>query len=315
MFGATRNALNPALSAGGSSGGAAVAWRPFAAGGRRRQHGLAAHSRGLQWRLWFPPLRGRRAGEGRLACAPSLSTVGPLAADVADLEALLETLSGKPAPAPPFAVERARIGWLGDLEGYLAIEPEVLALSEQALRRFSRLGCAIEPARVDFSFAGLWQAYRDLRAWLNAATLGDLLGDPVKRLCLKADAIDEIERGLALTGMDVFAALERRARWRETLRALFAHYDALVLPAAPCLPFAVEADWPREIAGRAMDSYCRWMELAVFATMGGVPVAALPAGVAADGRAGGLQVMTAPGRDGAGLALARAYERAATGNQ
>ncbi len=271
VFGATCNALDPSLSAGGSSGGAAVAvatrMLPLADGGDNM--GSLRIPAAFNDVYAFRPSEGVVPAEGRLACAPSLSTVGPLAANVADLEALLGTLAGTLTPAPPMAVESARIGWLGDLEGYLAIEPEVLGLCERALRRLSALGCAVEPAQVAFRFADLWRAYRDLRAWLNAATLGDLLREPAKRASLKDDAIDEIERGLALTGLDVFAALETRARWRETLRGLFAHYDALVLPAAPCLPFAVETTWPREIAGRTMDCYCRWMELAVFATMGG----------------------------------------------
>jgi len=57
------------------------------------------------------------------------------------------------------------------------------------------------------------------------------------------------------------------------------------------------------------------MEVAVFATMGGAPVAALPAGFAPDGRPRGVQLLAAPGRDRACLDLARACERAAALNR
>ena len=317
VFGSTRNALDVTLSAGGSSGGAAVAVAarilPVADGGDNM--GSLRIPAAFNAIYAFRPSEGVIPAEGRLACAPLLLTVGPLAKSVADLEALLGTLAAAPWAAPDLPIEWVRSGWLHYLEGYLAVEPEVLAVCERALQRFSSTVCIVESVRARFDFANLWRAYRDLRAWLNAATLGDLAQDPVKCAQLKDDAVDEIERGLSLSGLDIFAALGTRARWRETLRGLFARYDALLLPAAPCLPFAAETTWPRTIAGRTMDSYCRWMEVAILATMGGAPVAALPAGLAAEGRPAGLQLLCGRGRDSACLDLARAYEHANVGSR
>ncbi|MFX5494308.1 hypothetical protein ABTD62_21435, partial [Acinetobacter baumannii] len=39
---------------------------------------------------------------------------------------------------------QARIGWLGDFGGYLAVEPEVMAVNERALDTFRNLGCHVE---------------------------------------------------------------------------------------------------------------------------------------------------------------------------
>ena len=91
VFGATRNALDPSLSAGGSSGGAAVAvatrMLPLADGGDNM--GSLRIPAAFNGVYAFRPSEGVVPADGRLACAPSLSTVGPLAANVADLEALL----------------------------------------------------------------------------------------------------------------------------------------------------------------------------------------------------------------------------------
>ena len=45
------------------------------------------------------------------------------------------------------------------------------------------------------------------------------------------------------------------------LRALLRDHDALALPSAQVFPFDVETHWPREIAGRPMPTYHRWMEV------------------------------------------------------
>jgi hypothetical protein len=81
-------------------------------------------------------------------------------------------------------------------------------------------------------------------------------------------------------------ALELRSQWLAALDTLFATYDALVLPATQLWPFPADWDWPREIAGVAMDTYHRWMEVVVPASLAGLPALGMPAGLGETGLPG-----------------------------
>jgi amidase len=59
-----------------------------------------------------------------------------------------------------------------------------------------------------------------------------------------------------------------------------------------------------------MDTYHRWMEVAIPATMAGCPAINVPAGFSASGLPMGIQILGPCGADLACLQIARAYERA-----
>ncbi len=84
---------------------------------------------------------------------------------------------------------------------------------------------------------------------------------------------------------------------------------ALALPVAQIWPFPVAEHWPKQIAGRAMDTYHRWMETTIYATFAGLPAISVPAGFDASGRwPMGLQLIGKPQGDAALLELAAGYE-------
>ena len=58
-----------------------------------------------------------------------------------------------------FDCKNTRIGWLGDLSGYLAMEPGILDVCEQGLARFAGLGCAVEPIALGTAPEPVWQAW------------------------------------------------------------------------------------------------------------------------------------------------------------
>jgi amidase len=100
-----------------------------------------------------------------------------------------------------------------------------------------------------------------------------------------------------------------RGAFHARLLALFERFDALALPVAQVWPFDVNLDWPKQIAGRTMDTYHRWMEVTLYATFGGVPAISVPAGFDAAGRLPmGLQLIGRPQGDAALLQLAAGYE-------
>ena len=72
-------------------------------------------------------------------------------------------------------------------------------------------------------------------------------------------------------------------------------------------PFPIERHWPAEIAGRAMDSYHRWMEISALVTMAGCPAVSVPVGFDDDGRSMGMQIIGRPWADQGVLDLAAGY--------
>jgi amidase len=127
---------------------------------------------------------------------------------------------------------------------------------------------------------------------------------------LKPEAIWEAERARVLTAPEIYAASVTRSAWYRTLLSLFERFDFLALPTAQVFPFDVTLHWPREVAGRAMDSYHRWMQVSAFATLGGCPAVNVPVGFDVQGRPMGMQLISRPRGDLAVLKAAAAYEAA-----
>ena len=121
---------------------------------------------------------------------------------------------------------------------------------------------------------------------------------------MKPEAIWEVERGRALSGVDIRRASLIRSDWYRIADAMFADYDALVLPTAQCWPFPVDWRWPQEIAGTAMDTYHRWMEVVIPASLIGLPVLAVPI---RGNRPMGLQIIGRRGDDMGVLQLGEAW--------
>ena len=122
----------------------------------------------------------------------------------------------------------------------------------------------------------------------------------------------ELTQALALTVADVQQAVAVRTAWYDTVLRLFEEFDYLALPSAQVFPFPIEQTWPTEIAGRTMDSYHRWMEVAVPGTLSGCPVISIPAGFGGDAMLPiGLQMIGRPRDDYSLLELAHRWERTA----
>ncbi|MFN4099319.1 MAG: amidase [Pararhodobacter sp.] len=325
VHGATGNAFDPSVSAGGSSGGAAVALacRMLALADGSDMMGSLRNPAGWNNVYGMRPSWGRVPDEAEgETFLHGLSTNGPMARNPRDLAALLEVQSG-PNPARPFTLPREaflsridadvrgrRVAWLGDWGGAYPMEAGVLETCEAALRTFDTLGIAVEAPEPPFDAAALWRSWLDLRAFANASRLGPLYDNPDWRRQLKATAIWEIETGHALTLDAVKAASLTRSRWYARAAALFDQYDALILPTAQVWPFPLAQEYPTQIAGRAMDTYHRWMEVVIPASLIGLPAIALPAGFGPAGLPMGLQLIGRHGDDLGLLQLAQAWHQA-----
>ncbi|GGK44091.1 MULTISPECIES: amidase family protein [Flavobacteriaceae] len=99
IFGAVKNALNPALVAGGSSGGSAVNvaknFTIFSIGGDTG--GSIRQPAGYNKIYGLKPTYGRISRYGLMAYASSTDCVGPLAKSIEDIRIILNVMSGKDA--------------------------------------------------------------------------------------------------------------------------------------------------------------------------------------------------------------------------
>jgi amidase len=217
-------------------------------------------------------------------------------------------------PAPDASLAGLKIGWLGDQGGHLAVEDGILPLLEQALAACEREGAHVESVTLGVDLHRVWNAWLVWRRALVAPAVAAVINQPNARERIKPEALWEHDQAQGLSFADFMAASRVRGELLHALLSLLERYDALALPVAPCWPFPLARTWPREVAGRAMDTYHRWMECTLYATFAGLPALSVPAGFHANGRwPMGLQLIGRP-RDEAGLLrLAAGWENAGLG--
>ncbi|NKB32689.1 MAG: amidase [Pseudomonadales bacterium] len=310
VFGATGSAWNPALTSGGSSGGAASGlgthMLPSADGSDTM--GSLRNPGAFNGVIGFRPSIGvtaeQQPGER------SISTTGPMGRNTADTIQLLKTLAVKPVAEnySPMDLSEVRIGWMGNLDGYLSMESGVTDICEESLNSLSAAAVKVDAVKPQFNLSDLWLAWTTIR---HSGRTGyhDLYNDPEARALLKPELKWEIEQSFMLTDGDRRVANRIRSDWYRELDLLFDEYDFLAIPSAQVFPYPKENHWPQEIAGRRMDTYHRWMEVVILASMGGIPVINLPVGTDALGRPMGMQIMGRFGDDKRVLEFALAYEQ------
>ena len=325
LFGVTRNPYDLSRSAGGSSGGAAAAlaarmvWVADGSdmmGSLRNPAGFC-NVYGLRPTWGLVPADA--AGDTHLA---TLATEGPMARTVEDIARFLRVLAGE-NPETPFprampdvlsgldrGVKGARIGWLGDWGGAYAMEPGILDACDAGLRVLEDLGAVVEPLAPPFPAEQLWRSWVTLRAMLSAGGKRALHENAAHRALTKPETIWEIEQGLGLTAQAVYEASVIRSRWYAHAARLFQRFDAVVLPTAQVWPFPAEWRWPQQIAGRKMDTYHRWMEVVVPASLIGLPALSVPVGFSPTGLPCGMQIIGRSGDDAGVLAIGQAWHRA-----
>jgi amidase len=234
-----------------------------------------------------------------------------------DAALLLSALAG-PDPRSPIALgepgadfrrplgrsfKGARIAWSRSLGG-LPIEPRVSAVCDAVRGVFTGLGCVVEDAEPDLD--GADEVFQTLRAWQFALGHAEHLAK--HRALLKDTIVWNAEKGLALSGLEVARAEEKRGAIYERVRVFMERFDFLVLPVSQVAPFPLEVRWPKEVAGVPMKTYIDWMASCFRITLTGLPAAAVPAGFTPEGLPVGLQIVGRHQRDFEVLQMAHAFE-------
>lgn len=321
LFGRTLNPYDLGKSAGGSSGGAAVALAtgmlPIADG-----NDLGGSLRNP---ANFNNLVALRPTVGLVPTAPDpfpgigFNVNGPLARSVSDVAFLMGVMAG-PDPRDPgcFASDPSlftdsldrdfsgtRVAWCLDLGG-LPVDRTVLHIVDQQRHTFESLGCIVEDVCPDLS--GADEIFLTIRAWRAAGVLGPLLAD--HRHLMKPEAIAEIERGLTITRDDVDRALARHQEFIDGFRRFQGRFPFVVCVVNQVPPFDVEIDWPESIDGVAMNCYTDWMKSTYWISTTLCPAMSVPAGFTSDGLPVGLQIVGRYKEDVGVLQLGYAFEQA-----
>ncbi len=254
VHGDTRNPRDPALTPGGSSGGAGAA---TAAG-----IGHIAHGTDIAGSIRYPAyacgVHGLRPTMGRVAAfnaalperpiGPQISAVsGPLARTIQDIRISLAAMAQKDArdpwwvPAPLEGPPTPKRAALCLAPAGLETVAEVKAALSDAGKRLERAGWTVEEI-VDtppMREAAEWQT----KLWLGDGYEAQLAaaereGDPGALACLRGNRAKVVPFDAA----DYAKALTRRATLTREWLQFFEHYAVLLIPVSAELPFADNLD-------------------------------------------------------------------------
>jgi amidase len=289
LFGATRNPWDPDLSAGGSSGGEAVAlatgMSPLGIGndygGSIRLPSAAAGTVGL------------RTTAGRVASASSTNPVpppptlqlfaveGPMGRRVEDVAVAYEQMCGPdprdprwvPVPAMRPGGGPLRVAVVTD-PGDAGVHPGIAGAVRRAADALSQQGAVVEEAQPPrlLESAELW------RTLTTAELLGIL--DTVVRPLGSADAITYLEQSMThVPRLDLAGYIEGLARRHDIAAAwsgFFADHDALLGPVGtqPIHPVGFDLGGPDDA-----DALWHSHRLLVSVNLLGLPALALPVGL------------------------------------
>lgn len=316
LFGVTGNPWNPALTPGGSSGGAVAAvaagFGPLAiaqdGGGSIRRPASHCGLVGLKPSLSAWPRQ--QVLPGMLL---DFDVIGPVARTVADCRLLFDALRG-PAPADrsslftPRPVRRGplRIRYVERLNGH-PLEREIAASCRRAVERLAALGHAVDEGPLPLDVGPLMQAWPEI-GQIGLAAAFDAHPDWEARAgtrCVEAAAL-----GRRLGAPRLWQILEWVRALRRDSAAMFEAVDVIVMPAAAALPWPAAEPFPTTIDGQPVGPrghavYTGWVNAA------GLPGLALPSDPTSDGLPIGIQLIGAHGDDDTLLELGAAFEAAA----
>jgi aspartyl-tRNA(Asn)/glutamyl-tRNA(Gln) amidotransferase subunit A len=316
LTGITRNPWNPAMTPGGSSGGAAVA----AATGMGALHVGTDGGGSIRIPASFTGIFGLKPSFGRVPAYPlspfgTVAHVGPMTRTVSDAALMLRVLSC-PDPRDWFAfpygdkdflaglddgVSGMKVAFAPTLNG-AAVDAEVAALVRRAADEFSALGARVEEVTLEMPDVGQifythWAA--------GAATV--MAGFTPEQKALMDPHLRGFEAaGATLSLLEYQQAVQARGRLGVQMKLFHQQYDLLLTPTMPIPAFEAglnEPSRPEETG------WIDWTPFSYPFNLTQQPAASVPCGLTAAGLPVGLQIVGPMHRDDLVLRAARAYEQ------
>ena len=327
VFGTTSNVYDHSKSAGGSSGGAAVAVAadlvPFADGtdmmGSCRNPAAFANIYG------FRPTPGL-IPEDRQSIQmsnemPILSTTGCLARTPNEMTILLDAIKGK-SSLDPYSfdtkqsfqdiefkdneISNLKVAWLSDMNGKYKFENEILEKCETTLNKLEKNNLKVEFMKPQINADVLWKSWTCLRAKNLFDNFQEMNIKNTSDLGKQAEW--EYLKGKEINNQTIRKSLEQRNIILNEVNKIFNNFDFLILPSAQIFPFDKNLKNPEKINQYKLDTYHRYMEVVVLSSLLGLPTISVPIGFNKDGLPMGMQIIANKNQDLKVIAFAKKYE-------
>jgi aspartyl-tRNA(Asn)/glutamyl-tRNA(Gln) amidotransferase subunit A len=324
LFGRTANVWDATRTAGGSSGGAAVAAAAglgqlaiaTCAGGSTR---IPAAANGV---VGFKQSQGLVPHDMSGEAFGNLSYITPTTRTVHDTALMLDAMAG-PDECDPHSfgmtmgglaravdeardLEGVRVAWRPFL-GNTVIDDAVLALTRATAFGLEEHGARLAEMADDMQpTEPMWLV---LSTALWRARFADKL--PEWRDRMSPTLVAQIDRGVDHTAEQYVRALMERTRIFRQVQGWFADYDIIAMPTLTrtALPIREALYEPIEIMGRPVDSVRKaWYPYTHPFNLTGHPAVTIPAGLHPDGLPVGLQLVARRGADALLLQAARLLE-------
>lgn len=314
-YGTARNPWDPTRTPGGSSGGGAGSVAAGActlalgtdAGGSVRVPAACCGVLGLKATHGLIPVDEPADGFG------SLAQTGPMARSVADLAAVLETVSG-PHTADPWSqaapaarglrelvepvhslreVRALRVRWMpfvGAGEGAEGLDAETRALCEQVLATLAGAGVRVDRGHVDLGASSAILAA--VAAVPNQARFAALLRDHAQ--ALPPSLRSRLQAGASLDRDTVLQGLRDRTALFRQVQAVLQEVDVIATPtlSAPAVEAEADPAAPLVIDGQAWGPLrTAWIQHCHPFNLSGHPALTVPAGLTRAGLPVGLQLV------------------------
>jgi len=315
--GVTNNPWDPGKTAGGSSGGSAVA---VASGMAPMALGTDAGG-SIRIPASFCGLVGLKPSSGEVPHWPAspfgtLAHAGPMTWTVEDCALMMNVLT-EPDSRDSNAVPRRGIDYLASLDegvsglriafspnlGYVDVAPDVEQALNDVAERFRELGARV--VRSDPSFNDPLGSFGHLFYGGTANAMRDLSSR--KKALMDPELVKVAEKASRLSMLAYLGAVNESVSLRERMSAFHQKYDLLLTPTLPLTAFRtgreVPEDWPNT----------RWLTWTPFTypfNMTGQPALTVPCGFDGDGMPIGMQLVGARYNDALVLRAGHAYQQA-----
>ncbi len=323
LFKSTSNPYNLNLSPGGSSGGASAAVAscliPFSDG--TDMMGSCRNPAAYTNLYGFRPSPGLIPDKRGKSKYPVLTTPGGIARTPEDLSIFLDSVSGIDDEdhysysfegsfrlIEKYLNSKIRIGWLSNFVENYTFEKGIIELCEIALNQFAAAEkkISIEQCNIKIDPDKLWEVWCNLRSKI---TFDDLVSMQIQNFEeLGFPAKWEYEQGEKVKEAEISNAINQYLKDRSYVDSLFDEYDFLALPSAQLFPFDKDIDFPKSIQETQMDTYHRWMEVTVFASMFQLPTISVPVGFNEKGLPMGMQLIGKNKSDEKVIHIGKYYE-------
>ncbi|MFG2883888.1 amidase [Streptomyces sp. NPDC048297] len=339
LWGVTRNPHDPSRTAGGSSGGSAVA---VAVGAGPLSLGTDGGG-SVRIPAAFCGIFGLKPTYGRVPVYPAspfgtLSHVGPMTRDAADAALMLDVIGGPdtrdwsalpPAPGSFTAalgvgvrgggvhrggvhgdgvhgggvhgggVRGLRVAYSPSFGGQVAVRPAVAAAVRRAVAGLADLGAYVEETDPDFSDP--LEAFHTL--WFSGAARLTQRLSPQLRGLLDPGLQEVRAQGARMSALEYLAAVDVRMDLGRRMGRFHERYDLLVTPTLPLTAFEAGEEVPK---GSGQRRWTGWTPFTYPFNLTQQPAATVPVGADGEGLPVGMQIVAARHRDDLVLRAAHA---------